>query len=661
MLSGLAKLAYKGWAFQIHCAGGTPICAKNLKHSHPMVQSKALELLHFLSAEPATQAELVNSGVLEIAVSHAFDASKTFEYASDCWRHSLGALANFACSEDEAVHTALVEAGGAPALVNNLGTEMQPQCARGLAALTGTFGYHPLLIQTPLLVRTLTLVQDPAAPPRALADGAAILANLADNESCHVELQRAGAMQVLVAVKYGNNERLRREVGRALTNMCRVVENQRAILNYMSVWDLFAALAFATTIDVDGDGQADLLSSGIDRDYDGIPDALQELPLDDRVQLDEAVAADFYLFISENEGMPEVLRFCDIPSGSHLAEPVTRLGEHGDLTTKQKAAVAIANFAASTPSVLVSDGLLELLTRWLDSTDETLQSEAVRAIGSLCDGDEQFSSLVLQKVLVYGALKPLGALVTLDEVVLKCAAIKIVAHMFNSPECHSAVLQQDGLSKMLALALSRDFVVKAEAVNSLGNLYANPGCHAQLVKLGGLGVALSMATSDDALVAQKGLRMLDTISTSQPAHVPLVRVGVLKRYRELAPDCSEGLQASIAAGFMSITTDPDALLVMCQKESVEHLFQLAMDDTHPLSSEALNVLMKISERFADTGKSALAVGAVADLSSQPSCRSQVIDEDGYGRLAALVQSKDTVVRREATRALSNLMDNANDA
>jgi len=627
MLSGLAKLAAKGWTYQINAQGGGSICASNIVHSSSRVFSKALELLHYLTSDGTCRPELVDAGAVEVAVKHCEDQSEQFAHAADSWREALGALANLACAPEGATHQRVISSGGAQALVNNLGTEMYAECIHGLAALSATLDYHPLLISLPLLVRTITLLQDPGASPDALADGACVLANLADNESCHVELQRAGAMQVLVTMFISaENTRLRREVGRAMANMCRVLDNQRALINYPSLWAMFA----------------DLASSG---------DAL-----------DEAVAADFYLYISENEGLPEILRFCNIPPDCHIAEPLTILGRALDLTTRQKVAVALANLGTITPFVLLPEPTLKLLVQCLDSSDETIQREALRAIGSVCDGDPEFVSVVLQQCLKEGALQHLGALATLDEVVLKCEAIKIVACMFKDKGCHSLVIEKDGLHKMLALALSNDFVVKAEAVNSLGNLYSNPDCHAQLVKCGGLGVAINMATSEDALVAQKGIRMVDTLCASPPAHVPLVRnATVLKRFKDLAMSCSEGLQTAICGGFVNISSNPDALHIMCEREFAVTLQALAEEDNHVLSAEALSVLMKISEMFSQNGQSAAAIAAVADLSSQGSCRSQIIDDEGYARLSTLVQCQDLVVRREATRALSNLMDNANEA
>merc|ERR1719183_3150361 len=41
MLTGLAKLARKGWQSQIHANGGTAICLKNMKHMSPRVFAKA--------------------------------------------------------------------------------------------------------------------------------------------------------------------------------------------------------------------------------------------------------------------------------------------------------------------------------------------------------------------------------------------------------------------------------------------------------------------------------------------------------------------------------------------------------------------------------------------------------------------------------------------
>ena len=79
-----------------------------------------------------------------------------------------------------------------------------------------------------------------------------------------------------------------------------------------------------------------------------------------------------------------------------------------------------------------------------------------------------------------------------------------------------------------------------------------------------------------------------------------------------------------------------------------------------LSAEALAVLLNISEMFAHNGESAAAVAAVADLAREPTCRSQIIDTNGYSRLSALLKANDMVVRREATRALSCLMDNADE-
>jgi hypothetical protein len=537
MLDGLAKLAKKGWQFQIHNSGGSQISASNLAHSHPRVHSKALELLHYLTEEPETHPDLV--GIVPLVVKFTEEQRKKVDLGEECLKQSLYGLSNLACAEDEDIQIAVIEANGAQALVANLPTtlhteipsEEQPRdaVARGLASLSRGFGFHPLLLNTALVVRVLTMLQDPETSPEALADGVCILANLADNESCHIELQRAGAMQVLVVMEYDENPRLRREVGRAISNLCRVLDNQRALLNYKSVWALFAELALSSD------------------------------------PFDEAVAADFYLYISENETLPEVLRFCDIPADPHMAEPLTALGQTSELTTQQKAAVSLANLATITPFVLLPDPTLKLLTEWLDSSDEIIQREAIRALGALCEGNPEFVSIVLQKCLDYGALKPLGALVTLDEVVLKCESIKILACMFKEKDCHGRVLDNDGLHKMLTLALSRDFAVKAEAVNSIGNLYANVDCHQSLVEHGGLGVAMSMATSDDALVAQKGIRMHDTLAASPTAHVPLVQIGALRRYRDLAMDCSEALQASIAAGFLAITSNPDALLYMCGK------------------------------------------------------------------------------------------------
>jgi len=307
--------------------------------------------------------------------------------------------------------------------------------------------------------------------------------------------------------------------------------------------------------------------------------------------------------------------------------------------------------------------LLSLLSKWLSDNDETIQREAVRALGALCDGESEFVSAILKEILDFGALRGLSVLVGVDDVVIKCEAIKIVAAMFKEKACHEIVLAEDGLHRMLSLALSKDFVVKAEAVNSLGNLFANPACHPLLVNCGGLGVALSMATADEALLAQKGIRMLDALGGSSLAHAPLVRNGAIRRFKDLIMDCSDGLKASIAAVFISITSDPNALATMCENdgEFIATLHAIAEDDNHTLSSECLKVLLNISEMFAHNGQSADAVAAVADLSDRDTCRSQIIDLEGFARLSNLIKSNDIVVRREATRALSNLMENADDS
>jgi len=435
-------------------------------------------------------------------------------------------------------------------------------------------------------------------------------------------------MSLLVTNGYGENLALRRETGRALANMCRVLGNQRAILNYDSVWAHEAALA---------------------KSHD---------------KRDKAVAADFYLYLSENETLPDVIRFCNVDYRANLTAALDALHtSNGVLTTRQKTAVAVANLSTTTPAVVGSDKILAVISEGLGSEDATIQRESVRAMGALCDraGEEPgFVGAALNQAIDLGAIPSLQQLVQIEEVVVKCEAIKIIATMFKLPPCHEQVLSHDGVHGMLRLALSRDFVVKAEAVNSLGNIFANPACHPQLVNCGGLGVALSMATAEDALVAQKGIRLLDALTGSPSAHPALVRVGVLRRFKDLVGDCSEGLRAAISQGFCAVSANPAALAVMCDHECIVDLEAIAADDTHLLSTEALSILLQIAEMYCAEGQSIAAVAAVADLSAIPTCRSQIIDSDGFRRLQLLTQAPEVQVKREASRALANLMENADE-
>ena len=59
------------------------------------------------------------------------------------------------------------------------------------------------------------MLEDGDASAQGQSDCACILANLADNEACHKEIQASGAMTLLVTRGYAGNAALRREMGLA--------------------------------------------------------------------------------------------------------------------------------------------------------------------------------------------------------------------------------------------------------------------------------------------------------------------------------------------------------------------------------------------------------------------------------------------------------------
>ena len=217
------------------------------------------------------------------------------------------------------------------------------------------------------------MLEDGDASAQGQSDCACILANLADNEACHKEIQASGAMTLLVTRGYAGNAALRREMGRAVANMCRVLANQRPILNYEHVWILQAGLANPNPNP--NPNLNWLLQAGLAKS---------------RLPEDKAVAADFYLYISENETLPDIIRFCNVDHRTNLTAALDALHtSEGVLTIRQETAVAVANLSTTTPGVVGSERLLAVVAEGLGSEDATIQRESVRAMGALCDRQDE--------------------------------------------------------------------------------------------------------------------------------------------------------------------------------------------------------------------------------------------------------------------------------
>jgi hypothetical protein len=105
----------------------------------------------------------VEAGAVESAVCHSDDCTHNTQHAQESWRDAISTLANLSQAEEDHIHKLVVTDGGAQALVKHMHTAAREDCARGLAALSKYFAYHPLLLSTALLSKAITVLTDEAS------------------------------------------------------------------------------------------------------------------------------------------------------------------------------------------------------------------------------------------------------------------------------------------------------------------------------------------------------------------------------------------------------------------------------------------------------------------------------------------------------------------
>lgn len=623
---GLAKVARKGWQSEIDIENGVEICMQLIKHESPRVYTKGLALLTPLSANERCRPGLIALGAVEVA--WAFSTNPACEskadYLAECWKESLQSLCNFACGDDDCV-AAVVNAGGIPSLVDNINTQLQPLVVAAVQNLSRNSSNHQEILGTPALSKLVAVLSDDASGCELRASAAAALANLAENTECHQEIQFAGVAAVLLRTTSDESEALRRELARGLANLCVVLDNQRNILIHKYLWNTYAVLAMST------------------------------LPAD------QEVATTFYLYISENESLAEILQYTEVPVAEHLIYPLVALGYQEACC--DRAAVAFGNLAPTLRAVVAQeDDAIQMLAAWLEDGTPICINEAIRVFNTLTSLGDQISNNVLYLAVKCGVVASLASIATHSEnIVVQCSAVKLLSMICKRPELHCGAIEGGVLDQLLALASQDDFVAKAEAVNSLGNVFQNPAVHPSLVSSGGLIVALEMAQSPEALLSSRGVQLLTTLCNSTAAHVPMVNAGCLALFDRLAHESSEEIRGVIAGGFSALATNEDCCKVMCKDDHVKVLGTMAENREHLLSSGSLRLLMAMAERFHQNGASAFATRALADLAGSEACCAEMLENDGFARLSVLAGCTDANIRRETSRLLAHFMDHATTA
>jgi len=621
---GLGKAARKGWQCAIDAENGVAICLSLLKQPSPRVYTKALALLNPLASHENCRPGLVAGGAVEFAWSYARDPASENKagYDAECWKESLQAICHFACAPEQVSHSAVVDCGGVQALVDNIGTSLTGRVVVALQNLSSKTAFHQAFLSTDALSKLQTLLNVSDTDEIRTA-AAATCANLAENTECHHAFELQGITKTLLNCETDNCPKLRSEVARGLANLCRVMTNQRAILLHQYLWSTYAVLGLSTD------------------------------------PMDQEVATNFYLYVSENEALAEILQYTGVPVSDHVLLPLVALGYSQECS--ERVSIALGNLASTVRLAMCNeDDVLQLIVTWLeDSNQIAAQSEAVRVLTTLCSANDQSTANVLHAAVSFGALPGLSALAVQNaNIVVKCDVSKLLALVCKFPELHSKALENGALDHFLELARTDDYVIKAEAVNSLSSLFNNHACHAQLVLSGGLICGLEMAQSEQALLNTRGLSMLSTLCRSHEAHLPMVHAGCLEFFQKLSQSCSEEIRAVIAEGFSLIASSEECCKAMCAPDHVKVLGAMAEERTHMLSSGSLRVLMSMAERFHKNGVSELATTVLADLSGIHECRDEMLENDGFARLSALAGCNNEAIRRETSRILAHFMDQA---
>jgi len=633
--TGLAKIAHKGWQNEIDAHNGVTICLKLLKQPEARVYTKALALLNPLSASELCRPGLIAGGAVEFAWAYAADsaAEKAQDHLQECWQEALISLCNFACGTEQAAHGSVVDCGGVQALVDNLGTSLTGPVTAALESLSRYQEYHHIILGTAALTKLINVlsIDTPARVTTAAYDVdtlsyvAGTFANLAENVACHREFEIAGVTQALLCIVTEERPTLRREVARALANLCRVIQLQRHVLIHKYLWNTYAVLA------------------------------LSQDPAD------QEVATNFYLYISENENLAEILQYTEVPVADHLLLPVAALGYQPAFA--ERVALALGNLSAAVRGPMCQEEpCIQLTVTWLEASASTVcQSEAVRVLTNLCYQTDDATVLALNTAMATGAIEHLTALAAQNtNIVLKCDVSKLLALVCKIGSCHVPAIEKGILEQLFFLARSDDYVVKAEAVNSIGNIYNNGDCHPVLVAADGLRKAFEMSESDQALLSNRGVQMLQALCTSPQAHCALVQTGCLAVFQNVCAIAPDEIQSVIADSFESMACNIECCKLMCGADYVAVLQALASDRQHLLSSAALRLLMGMAERFHADGVSVVCTTALAELAGDPDCRAEMLETDGFARLSALTGCPNESICRDASRILAHFMSHASE-
>jgi len=541
------------------------------------------------------------------------------------------ALCKLASEESRA---AMIEDGALPAILS-LATsrpEVQQLCASTLALLSSLDEIVPVLVSDGALpaLESLSSSSDPGT--RLLT--ATVLRNMANQKSNRAVMIKEDAIKTLLSLTMDTLVDTRRNATVALSMLCRHKRSQPKIL------------------------------------AENVSLHLVRLCKSEDAET-QSCASQAICSLCYNKGT----RMRLVREG--VVSIVTKQAASSELALQQKAAMALLYLSTEEGPIrleILENNAVQLLLGLSTTGDEkTRQGCAMALCNILCDPDTQHRILELDALSAFDALAKCN-----EDIQLK--AVATLLFLVKDSATGAKVVEQNGLSSLLALTTAPSNVVKLQCVTAFQYLSVNPVNHKPMVQAGVVQKVIQFSSMHDEAFKRGCAHVITNLGCTMELHDQLKEFGVLPILLQLST--FDVASSYVAVGLCNFTANPAMRRVLIDAGAVPVLIGLAKTTSESTKQECCRAICNLSSLEGsepsitngggaaglimvalfrtDTAETKrVCASALLNLMTQPQCREQLIKEDVVWvliKLAASEESNDST-RTVCGRAICSLSYN----
>lgn len=576
-------------------AGGLPPLLTALSSPDVGIQRQAVCAIANLAEDVENQSHIVNSGAVPPIVEALVHGSVIVQ------REAARALGNLAANCDFA-DVILRRSGCVAALVQLLGSEVvdcQRMAAMALCNLGTNVDNQPKMVAQGVLMPIVVRVQD-ALDPRSAADGDVVrycllvLSSLAVSHSTHAELVPLTLHLLAGYAKY-RDVKCRQFAIFALGNLCSNPANVEAVV---AAGCLKPIISFA-------------------------------FPGDPNVQF-QAIAGLRGLSVNADVRQ-QIVRLGAL-------EPLILAASSDSIEVQREVAATLSNLSLSEENkiTMTRGGCLPPLLALASSRDAYRERHAVCALANLA---EMIEGHTHKKMLEEGALTPLYALATTDDVEVWRQVARCLALFAAKPSSQLTLLRSNALRYLSALAQDPDGdkVCQRFGTLAIGNIAVEHKHHKDLFDQGAVAALLVAKKSSDLETRRALAFALNNLAANEANAAMIRKLNVLKTVVALLQD-----------------DHVDTHLQTCFA-----LRRMAIEDrnrTQAVSFGALTPLFKLAAASESVEVQREVCAALRNLSLSEDNKVAMVLSGALAPLTTLVHSGDVEVAHQACGVLANLAE-----